>query len=587
MFNTRKRMAQDPLLPTRQPKHPRVEESSCSAPDAQATARSSLTARWSQIARELYELTTETIKALGSPPSPPPALPPHLRRLSLPPSTRPHSPSPPLRPTIPNEFHTYEHQIQAEQTSLSSSLSSHQYSTQTLPNPAHASSSSLQLTSTTGLTSFSRSNVEPHDQTGDGLLVDAVQQRRKIEEMYHVLNRRRSKEHIFSRMHKAKVREDRIKDREAVMKELFDLKRASGFKSNYQDFKSFIDYQARLQHLDDRDILSPSASLTDLRLKGDTPSLPHRHSFSDYADVPFLENAKNKLLRTLASPPTKPFSAYEWLRQEARKKDEEIEQRFRPSLPKALPPDIDRQVDLLLAKKGVISKIAREQVCDKDLSRLLPCQWLNDELINFYGAMILERSEACKENPATNGRKNPLNVHYFNTFFWSKLQGEGYERARLAKWTKKFDIFSKDVVLIPINHNNSHWTGAAINFRRKRIESYDSMNLDRHHVFKSLRQYLDLECQNKKKRPFDFTGWVNHCPDVSRVPCAHYPRILMSLQQDTPQQENGYDCGVFTCQFVEALSRGEETFNFSQRDMPYLRRRMIWEIAHARFLDAS
>lgn len=62
---------------------------------------------------------------------------------------------------------------------------------------------------------------------------------------------------------------------------------------------AFIDYQARLQHLDDRDTLSrthhklpvehiscscfvpASASLTDLRLKEDTPSLSHRHSFSD------------------------------------------------------------------------------------------------------------------------------------------------------------------------------------------------------------------------------------------------------------------------------------------------------------------
>ena len=117
------------------------------------------------------------------------------------------------------------------------------------------------------------------------------------------------------------------------MKELFDLKQASGtayilkscvglivilsgFKSNYEDFKckvlisltcssidlfapAYIDYQARLQHLDDRDTLSrtyyrspvtriscscfvlASASLTDLRLKEDTPSLSHRHSFSD------------------------------------------------------------------------------------------------------------------------------------------------------------------------------------------------------------------------------------------------------------------------------------------------------------------
>lgn len=53
----------------------------------------------------------------------------------------------------------------------------------------------------------------------------------------------------------------------------------------------------------------------------------------------------------------------------------------------------------------------------------------------------------------------------------------------------------------------------------------------------------------------------------------------------TPQQENGYDCGVFTCQFLEALSRGEEMFRFTQQDMAYLRRRMIWEIGHAQLRE--
>jgi sentrin-specific protease 1 len=48
----------------------------------------------------------------------------------------------------------------------------------------------------------------------------------------------------------------------------------------------------------------------------------------------------------------------------------------------------------------------------------------------------------------------------------------------------QIDIFVKDIILIPIIHDKTHWTGAAINFRRKRIESYDSMNLDRRQVSK-------------------------------------------------------------------------------------------------------
>jgi sentrin-specific protease 1 len=36
---------------------------------------------------------------------------------------------------------------------------------------------------------------------------------------------------------------------------------------------------------------------------------------------------------------------------------------------------------------------------------------------------------------------------------------------------------------------------------------------------------------------------------------------------------------------MEALSRGEETFNFKQANMAYIRRRMVWEIAHTTLRD--
>jgi sentrin-specific protease 1 len=61
--------------------------------------------------------------------------------------------------------------------------------------------------------------------------------------------------------------------------------------------------------------------------------------------------------------------------------------------------------------------------------------------------------------------------------------------------------------------------------------------------------------------------------------------MLKSYVKNTPQQENGYDCGVFTCQFLASLAKGEEIFNFSQANMAYLRRRMVWEIGHATLRD--
>lgn len=162
-------------------------------------------------------------------------------------------------------------------------------------------------------------------------------------------------------------------------------------------------------------------------------------------------------------PPTRPFvPSFEQLQLSKKAKDDEIERRLRPKkapLPPHLPPEDEAYVDAILTKRGMVSKVGREQVADKDITRLRPYQWLNDEIINFYGQLILSRSESQKENsistPAgghinglVNGikakgkgkaaeKKPLLDVHYFSTFFWPKLTGEGYDKGRLAKWTKK------------------------------------------------------------------------------------------------------------------------------------------------------
>ena len=75
-----------------------------------------------------------------------------------------------------------------------------------------------------------------------------------------------------------------------------------------------------------------------------------------------------------------------------------------------------------------------------------------------------------------------------------------------------------------------------------------------------LRDYLDRESQDKLKKPFDSTGWENVCP------------------KNIPRQQNGYDCGVFTCTFIERKSRGMANFGFSQQNMPLLRQKMVLNI---------
>lgn len=106
----------------------------------------------------------------------------------------------------------------------------------------------------------------------------------------------------------------------------------------------------------------------------------------------------------------------------------------RPTLPKSLPPDDDKAVDEALSKSGFVSKVAREQVGDADIRRLRPGQWLNDEIINFYGALINARADAQKGDVA---RGKILKAFYLSTFFWTKLTNDGYEKGKLDRWTKK------------------------------------------------------------------------------------------------------------------------------------------------------
>ncbi|KAI8812089.1 hypothetical protein BJ742DRAFT_674201, partial [Cladochytrium replicatum] len=195
-----------------------------------------------------------------------------------------------------------------------------------------------------------------------------------------------------------------------------------------------------------------------------------------------------------------------------------------------------------------------------DLLTLRDGQWLNDEVINFYGQLMMERATNAQCGSAKHNSESYPNIHFFNTFFYSTLRDQGYDRVK--RWTRKFDIFAKDYVILPV-HLGVHWCCAVINFKRKRLEYYDSMHGNNSQCFQLLRLYLNKESMDKKKTEFNFEGWVDFAP------------------KNIPAQTNGYDCGVFTCMFAEYSSR-EAPFDFTQAQMVYLRKRIAYEIISGR-----
>ncbi|KAK9878423.1 hypothetical protein WA026_022063 [Henosepilachna vigintioctopunctata] len=184
----------------------------------------------------------------------------------------------------------------------------------------------------------------------------------------------------------------------------------------------------------------------------------------------------------------------------------------------------------------------------KDILTLAGLNWLNDEVINFYMNLIMERS--------TESAGRLPKVYCFNTFFYPKLVKDGPESLR--RWTRRIDIFSMDIICIPI-HLGMHWCMSIIDFRDLSIKYYDSMGSSNHKCLSSLRRYLEAEHLDKKKTSYDTSDYNLECV------------------KDIPQQMNGSDCGMFSCTFAEFYSRGAK-FIFKQEDMPYLRSKMVVEI---------
>ena len=79
----------------------------------------------------------------------------------------------------------------------------------------------------------------------------------------------------------------------------------------------------------------------------------------------------------------------------------------------------------------------------KDLRLLNPGQWLNDEVINFYMAMLQERAD--NDLIEVDGKKKKRrDIHCFNSFFYAKL-GDDYAKSRIGRWTKKVQSLAQAV----------------------------------------------------------------------------------------------------------------------------------------------
>lgn len=200
----------------------------------------------------------------------------------------------------------------------------------------------------------------------------------------------------------------------------------------------------------------------------------------------------------------------------------------------------------------VLSEGFRLQITRADIATLHGLNWLNDEVINFYMNMLMERGE----------QEGFSKTYAFNTFFYPKLTAGGHDAVK--RWTRRVDIFAYHYIIIPV-HLGLHWCLCVVFVKDKKICYYDSMGGDNNQCLNAIRQYLSDESRQKRNVQLDLSQWTSE------------------IVKEIPQQMNGSDCGMFTCMYAETLTRGEN-ITFTQKDMPYFRKRMVYEILKKKLL---
>jgi sentrin-specific protease 1 len=426
----------------------------------------------------------------------------------------------------------------------------------------------------------------------------------------------RKKDPLFYEEHKAKVRATTEKKVREVLDSLKSMLRRK-IKFPKQAVQETLQYRVKLAH-----------SLRDERSDEQVQIAYLRDT---------IQRNRERDQRLFLQPPRRQLKEQDRLIREQKARERRLRGILgRQPLSSQLEDDQEALVAQTFEKSGKIAQIPGAGVEAHDIAKLRPFQWLNDEVINFYMKLIERRNNLAVQKRAEGKEARRrltqnnyedeqdrladlklatevkrtwngiLDVHVFNTFFFEKLSKSGYGGVR--QWTRKVDIFSKDRILMPINRGQMHWVCASINMRDCCFEFYDSMHAGGREVFDVLSEYLRAEYADKKKEEFG----TLHVEDWQRINV-----------DSSPAQSNGYDCGMFAAMTIEQLSRRDpwlgappepmtaqkivekssslatparddifnradaetEEWNFSQSNIPYLRRRMVYEIVKGELLN--
>ena len=189
-----------------------------------------------------------------------------------------------------------------------------------------------------------------------------------------------------------------------------------------------------------------------------------------------------------------------------------------------------------------------------DVETALGSAWLINNVCSFYLKLLGEASTRD-----TTGRLP--RVWSFTTDLVDTLLSSTPNNT--AKFTWGLDIWAWEVVFVPVLVR-AHYTLVVFRPRSGELFYLDSLGKYDVQVVAAVASFLDGEHLRRFGVPM--------------------PRLVKYSVGTLPRQHNNDDCGFFLISYARCIAT-RRSMNFTQRDMPAIRCRVIYEVCNLELLD--
>jgi sentrin-specific protease 1 len=132
---------------------------------------------------------------------------------------------------------------------------------------------------------------------------------------------------------------------------------------------------------------------------------------------------------------------------------------------------------------------------------------------------------------------------------------------KVKGYTRNIDIFNFDLLFIPTNIKNMHWTMIVVKMQSKEIHHYDSMSGEGTIYTTLVKDWLVREMFLKKNQELKISEWK-----------------VMTKEAGVPQQKtNGNECGVFAMMCADFVS-DNLPMTYRLDEMKFFRRKIAGDI---------